>query len=92
MAKYFEFKGLPLVRKGSEIYYGSMGDPEVVYMQLSGKEKVGEVECATKVRLYRMLTDESVPPMQRITKTAEKPTLYEALDLACDWIGTRKQK
>lgn len=89
MAKYFEYKGLPLVRKGNEIYYGRMGDPEVVMMQLVGKNAVGEVECATKVRLYRMLTDENVPPMERIKKTAEKPSLFEALDLAHDWIGPR---
>ncbi len=89
MAKYFEYKGLPLVRKGGEIYYGSMGDPEVVMMQLAGKKTVGGVEVATKVQLYRMLTDESVPVMQRITKTAVKPSLFEALDLAYDWIGQR---
>ena len=89
MAKYFEYKGLPLVRKGNEIYYGSMGDPEVVMMQLVGKREVGGTEVASKVRLYRMLTDESVPVMERIKKTAEKPSLFEALDLAYDWIGAR---
>ncbi|MBQ8623214.1 MAG: hypothetical protein IJ424_02405 [Oscillospiraceae bacterium] len=86
MANYFEFKGLPLVRKGSELYYGSMGDNEVVMLQVAGKKKVGDVDVATKVRLYRMLTDESVPVMQRITKTAEKASLFEALDLAYDWL------
>ncbi len=86
MANYFEFKGLPLVRKGNELYYGSMGDNEVVMLQVAGKKKVGDVDVATKVRLYRMLTDESVPVMQRITKTAEKSSLYEALDLAYDWL------
>lgn len=91
MAKYFEYKGLPLVRKNSEIYFGRMGDPEVVYMQLIGKNRVGNVDCATKVRLYRMATDESISPMERIRKTAEKPSLFEALDLACDWIAPRKQ-
>lgn len=86
MAKYFEFKGFPLIRKGNELYYGSMGDTEVVMLQIAGKKKVGDVDVSTKVRLYRMLTDESVPVMQRITKTAEKPGLYEALDLAYDWL------
>ncbi len=86
MANYFEFKGLPLVRKGNELYYGSMGDNEVVMLQIAGKKKVGDVDVATKVRLYRMLTDESVDVMARITKTAEKPSLYEALDLAYDWL------
>ncbi len=89
MAKFFEYKGLPLVRHGNEIYFGRMGDPEVVYMQLSGKNTVGGTDCATKVRLYRMITDETVPPMDRIKKSAEKPNLFEALDLACDWIAPR---
>lgn len=85
--KFFEYKGLPLVRNGSELYYGSMGDNEVVYLQIASKKKSGDIDVATKVRIYRMLTDESVPVMERITKTAEKPSLYEALDLAHDWIG-----
>ena len=66
-----------------------MGDKEVVMMQLIGKKTVGGVETATKVQLYRMLTDENVPVMERITKTAVKPSLFEALDLAYDWIGQR---
>ena len=89
MAKYFEYRGLPLVRKGNEIYYGSMGDPEVVMMTLMGKKTLGDQEVASKVQLYRMLTDESVPVMERITKTAVKGSLFEALDLAYDWIGKR---
>lgn len=85
--KYLEYKGLPLVRNGSELYYGSMGDKEVVYLQLSDKNKVGDTDVATNVKLYRMLTDESVPVMQRITKTAQKSSLYEALDLANAWLA-----
>ncbi|MBR5121027.1 MAG: hypothetical protein IKU89_00610 [Oscillospiraceae bacterium] len=87
--RFFEYRGLPLVRKGNELYYGSMGDDEVVMLQTAGNKKVGDVNVATKVRLYRMLTDESVPVMQRITKTAEKSNLFEALDLAFDWIGIK---
>ena len=64
-----------------------MGNHEVVMLQLAGKKKVGELDVATKVRMYRMLTDETVPVMQRITKTAEKASLYEALDLAYDWLS-----
>lgn len=85
--KFFEYKGLPLVRKGSELYYGSMGDNEVVMLQIAKTVKDGDIDIANKVRIYRMLTDESVPVMERITKTAEKSSLYEALDLAHDWIA-----
>ncbi|MCD8006609.1 MAG: hypothetical protein LUF29_06500 [Oscillospiraceae bacterium] len=87
--KFFEYKGFPLVRKGNELYYGSMGDKEVVYMQIAASEKRGDVDVATKVRIYRMLTDENVPVMERITKTTEKHSLFEAVDLAHDWIATR---
>ena len=80
--KFFEYKGLPLVRKGSELYYGSMGDNEVAMFQIASQKKEGDLDIATKVRIYRMLTDESVPVMERITKTAEKPSLFEALDLS----------
>lgn len=89
MANYIEYKGKRLVRCGNELYYGSMGDPEVVYMQLGGKRDVGGINVAAKVKLYRMVTDQSVPAMERIKKTAEKPNLFEALDLAYDWIGFR---
>ena len=85
--KFFEYRGLPLVRKGNELYYGSMGDNEVVMLQIAKTQKDGDLEVATKVRMYRMLTDESVPVMERITKTAEKSSLVEALDLAHDWIA-----
>ncbi len=80
---------MPLVRKGNELYYGSMGDKEVVYMQIASSEKKGDVDVATKVRVYRMLTDENVPVMERITKTTEKKSLFEAADLAHDWLATR---
>lgn len=85
--KFFEYRGLPFVRKGNDLYYGSMGDKEVVMLQIAAKKKDGDIDIATKVRLYRMLTDESVPVMERITKTAEKTSLFEALDLAYDWIA-----
>lgn len=80
---------MPLVRKGNELYYGSMGDKEAVYMQIASSEKKGDVDVATKVRVYRMLTDENVPVMERITKTTEKKSLFEAVDLAHDWLATR---
>ena len=84
--KFFSYKGFPLVRKGNEIYYGNMGDNEVVMLQIITKKKVGDIEKKKKIKLYRMLTDESIPVMERITKTAEKTGLYQALDIANAWL------
>lgn len=94
MAKeeFFTYKGLPLVRKGKEIYYGNMTDEYVVMLQILGTEKVGDLDVANKVRLFRMATDESLPPNERINKTAEKSSLYEALDIAGAWLSKYAHK
>lgn len=86
-SEFFTYKGLPLVRKGKEIYYGNMSDEYVVMIQILGTEKVGDLDVANKVRMFRMATDESLPPNERINKTAEKESLYEALDIANAWLA-----
>lgn len=85
--KFFQYKGFPLVRKKDEIYYGNMSDPYVVMMQIIKKEKIGDMDVATKVKLYYMATDDSLNPVERIKKASEKNGLYEALDIAYIWLS-----
>lgn len=84
---FFTYKGFPLVRKGDELYYGNMYDAHVVWMQIIEKTKVGDLEVASKVRIYKMATDESLTPIQAIIKQSEKNSLYEALDVAYAWLS-----
>ncbi|MCD8327989.1 MAG: hypothetical protein LUC25_02705 [Ruminococcus sp.] len=86
-SEFFTYKGIPLVRKGKEIYYGNMSDEYVVMLQILDTEKVGDLDVANKVRLFRMATDETLPPNERINKMAEKKSLYEALDVANAWLS-----
>ena len=88
----FTYKGLPLVRKGREIYYGNMTDDYVVMMQIISTQKQGDLDIANKIRLFRMATDETLPPNERINKTAEKESLYEALDIANAWLSRYASK
>ena len=45
------YKGRPLVRCGNDIYYGSMTDPYIIYLQvLSNKQENG-------VKSYGMMVD-----------------------------------
>lgn len=83
----FSYKGFPLVRKKDEIYYGNMSDDFVVMMQVIEKKTVGDVEVATKIKLYKMSTDESKNPLERVSKTSEKEGLYAALDVAYAWLS-----
>ncbi len=89
---FFTYKGLPLVRKGREIYYGNMTDDYVVMMQIISTQKQGDLDIANKIRLFRMATDETLPPNERINKTAEKESLYEALDIANAWLSRYASK
>ncbi len=83
---FFTYKGLPLVRKGNQIYFGNMYDEYVVMIEILDTEKVGGLDVANKVRIRKMATDITLPPNQQIVKKAEKSSLYEALDIACAWL------
>lgn len=83
---FFTYKGLPLVRKGNQIYFGNMYDDFVVHMEIQSTKKVGELDVADKVIIRKMSTDMSINPLDAIVKTAKKDSLYEALDIACAWL------
>ena len=52
------YKGRPLVRCGNDIYYGSMHDPYVVYLQVLTTKKEGNADVADKVHIVLLSTDE----------------------------------
>lgn len=84
---FFTYKGFPLVRKQNEIYYGNMSDEYVVMIQIMQTEKRGDLEVATKCRIYQMSTDPSLNPIEAVLKTSEKNSLYDALDIAYIWLS-----
>jgi len=83
------YKNYPLVRKGTEVYYGRMSDPYVVYLKLEQQQKDCGIQVARKVEFYQMSTDleNPKPPVQR----AERENLYEALDVAAEWLNRANQ-
>ncbi|HHX58062.1 MAG TPA: hypothetical protein GX710_08610 [Clostridiales bacterium] len=83
---FFTYKGYPLVRKKDVLYYGNMYDEYVIMIQILETKKVKDLDVASKVKVYQMSTDESLNPVEAITRTSEKEGLYEALDLAEAWL------
>jgi hypothetical protein len=83
---FFTYKGLPLVRKGNQLYFGNMYDEYVVWIEIKETENVGGLDVANKVIIRKMATDNTIPPAEAIVKTAKKDSLYEALDIACAWL------
>ncbi|MBS6315290.1 MULTISPECIES: hypothetical protein [Porcipelethomonas] len=84
---FFTYKGFPLVRHEDVIYYGNMSDDYVVMLKILNKKKVHDIDVASKIKVYQMSTDLTLPPNQAVTKTSEKESLYEALDLANAWLS-----
>ena len=64
------YKGRPLVRCGNDIYYGSMKDPFVVYLQVLSTKKENGVDVADKVHIVLLSTDESKSLPERIARQA----------------------
>ncbi|MCI2046613.1 MAG: hypothetical protein LKJ90_02710 [Faecalibacterium sp.] len=81
------YKGKPFVRSGNEIYYGSMSDAYVLYLQILTTKKENGEELADKVHLILLSTDTSKPLPERIMRQTTKVGLYNALDIGGIWLG-----
>lgn len=83
---YYNYKGFPLMKLANVIYYGNMSDEHVTMIQILNKKKVNDIYVASKIKVYYMSTDMELSPSKAITKSDEKESLYEALDLANNWL------
>lgn len=88
MSEQLTYRGRPLVRCGDEIYYGSMTEKYVCYIQIM--EYNAEHTEPTKVLLRLQYTDPDIRGKGKIVKETTKGTLAEALDFACAWLGRNK--
>ncbi len=73
------YKGRPLVRCGNDIYYGSMTDPYIVYLQILTTRKENGIDVADKVHIVLLSTDDYKPLPERIARQANKLVLFNAL-------------
>lgn len=80
------YKGHPLRRVDSIIYYGTMADKYIIMMQVLGTKKEKDLDLATKVSVQLQLTDPDLKSRDRVVKKSEKDSLYAALDIAAIWL------
>ena len=82
-SKYFTYKGLPLVRSKNYFYFGDPSKSHIIFINVLAMD---DNEVPTKLSLELLLTDESLPPQQRLLKKSEKKSLYDALDIGKIWL------
>ena len=81
------YKGHPLRRVDSIIYYGTMADKYIIMMQVLGTKKEKDLDLATKVSVQLQLTRNlDLKSRDRVVKKSEKDSLYAALDIAAIWL------
>jgi len=80
------YKGHPLRRKDSLVYYGSMADKYIVMLQVLDTKKVKDMDVATRVGVQLQLTDPDLKSRDRVVKKSEKDSLYAAMDVAAVWL------
>lgn len=85
-SEFLTYKGKPLVRSGSTIYYGNMSDKYVILLQILSTKKMGELEIADKVVVQLMYTDPEMRAKDRLVKKSEKSGLYNAMDIGTIWL------
>ena len=82
------YKGHPLRRKDSLIYYGSMAQKYIIMLQVMDNKKVDDdLSLATKVSVQLQLTDPDLKSRDRVVKKTEKDNLYAAMDVAAVWLA-----
>ena len=88
---YVLYKGRPIVRCGDTMYYGRMGDPFVVMLQVKSHKPFKDLSLSDAISVQMMATDLSLPPQKLMVKRADKQGLYQALDIAAIWLD-REEK
>lgn len=80
------YKGHPLRRKDSLIYYGSMAEKYIIMLQILDQKKENDMDVATKVSVQLQFTDPDLKSRDRVVKKTEKDSLYAAMDVASVWL------
>ena len=80
------YKGHPLRRKDSLIYYGSMAEKYIIMLQVLDQKKEQDLDLATRVSVQLQLTDPDLKSRDRVVKKTEKDSLYAAMDVASVWL------
>lgn len=81
------YKGHPLRRKDSLIYYGSMAEKYIIMLQVLDSKKEQDLDVSTKVSVQLQLTDPDLKSRDRVVKKTEKDSLYAAIDVASVWLA-----
>ena len=80
------YRGKPLLRDGDVLYYGDFSENFITRFTILEKKKIKDLDVATKVNIE--LLEKSMGDIKnaKLTKKAERTSLYAALDIGVFWL------
>jgi len=80
------YKGRPLVRSGNQLYYGSMNEPCVVFMQILNEREISGRKVADKIAVQLVSTNPDAPPEEQVLERTVRRGLYDSIDVGLTWL------
>ena len=80
------YKGRPLVRKDKTICFGHVTDKYILILTILETKTQKGLDVASRVLVQLQNTDENVSSKDRVVKSTEKDSLYEAFDIGEIWL------
>lgn len=91
--EYIMYRGLPLVREGNALCYGSMDSAYILYLMILSEKEIETDDPSKKVKVpdgivgQIISTDPKKTGLDRVAKTFTKNGLYQALDMGIIQLG-----
>lgn len=84
--KVLTYKGKPVYRKGSKIFYGNLEDPLILVLDIVESKNVGGLKVGTKIKFS--IQDNTVDEIGTGTnyRSGEREDLYKAFDIGSWWL------
>lgn len=83
--KFLTYKGKPLIRCGSRIYYGNLEDKYILVLDIVEAKEVNGVKVSSKVKIQLMDNTGEFGKGQ-VYRKAERDDLYKAIDIGEWWL------
>lgn len=84
--EYLLYEGKPLLRDGNILYYGDFNENFITRFTITETKKVQDLEVASKVTIELLEKHGSDISTARLTKKAERDSLFAALDIGVYWL------
>lgn len=80
------YEGKPLLRDGNVLYYGDFNENFITRFTIVETKKLHDLEVASKVNIELLEKHGDDIKSARLTKKAERDSLYSALDIGVYWL------